>query len=63
MKMNIFYDKNNSKAFKTFQRIRKEMKKLKFNYLLQMKLIMVLIHYIKMKIFKLLLVKNLRRFM
>lgn len=61
--MNIFYDKNNSKAFKTFQRIRKEMKKLKFNYLLQMKLIMVLIHYIKMKIFKLLLVKNLRRFM
>ena len=63
MKMNIFYDKNNNKAFKTFQRIRKEMKKLKFNYLLQMKLIMVLIHYIKMKIFKLLLVKNLRRFM
>ena len=61
--MNIFYDKNNSKAFKTFQRIRKEMKKLKFNYLLQMKLIMVLIHYIKMKIFKLLLVKNLLRFM
>ena len=61
--MNIFYDKNNNKAFKTFQRIRKEMKKLKFNYLLQMKLIMVLIHYIKMKIFKLLLVKNLRRFM
>ena len=57
--MNIFYDKNNSKAFKTFQRIRKEMKKLKLNYLLQMKLIMVLIHYIKMKIFKLLLVKNL----